>query len=502
MTKLMDDGKRIRSRPTDKGMPVVEIGRADGLVLRVAGQGIFEVHTLPADKELIIGRTEDADICIDDVRLSRRHARLCTGPPLSIEDLNSANGTQVGARTLIPGEVVEFSPGEVLTLGSVMLVVQRGFGSAPPDAQADRPPSVPRGGADVARAPSVVIRAPAMRQLYELVDRVAASSISVLLLGETGVGKEVMADAIHRRSPRVSKPFLQLNCGAMSETLMESELFGHEKGAFTGAFQAKPGLIETADGGTVFLDELGELPPSLQVKLLRVLEERRVTRVGGLRPRAIDVRFVSATNRNLEYEVERNAFRRDLFFRLNGISLTIPPLREREEEIEELARAFVVHAAAKLGRLTPPRLTPDAVERLKAHRWPGNIRELKNVAERAALLCAGDTIAPEDLLLEGSTTTTRFARPTPLLPRETAPEGMSRHQEYEDSAADALPLSQSPATLRNDLELVERRRIMKALDQCAGNQTQAARLLGISRGTLVSRLEQYGVPRPRSRKGP
>jgi two-component system, NtrC family, response regulator AtoC len=250
----------------------------------------------------------------------------------------------------------------------------------------------------------------------------------VLLLGETGVGKEVMAEAIHRRSPRAARPFVRLNCGAMSETLIESELFGHEKGAFTGAIQSKPGLLETAEGGTVFLDELGELPPPLQVKLLRVLEDRQV----------------------------------------NGISITIPPLRQRTEEIPALARSFLGHACSRLGYASAPPLSPEALDRLQRHSWPGNIRELRNALERAAILSAGRTITPEHLFpeaLQGA------PAPGETAPRPVATRPRLRRSDVLDGAADG------PATLRGDLVALERRRIVDALEACGGNQTLAARQL-------------------------
>ena len=305
-----------------------------------------------------------------------------------------------------------------------------------------------------------------MARLDALVARVAPGNINVLLLGETGVGKEVLAERVHRLSPRASRPLLKLHCAALSESLLESELFGHERGAFTGALKTKPGLLETADGGSVFLDEIGELPASIQVKLLRVIEERKVLRVGALTPTAIDVRFIAATNRNLEAEVARGAFRQDLYYRLNGISLVIPPLRERAGEIVPLAEHFIREACRHGGRAAPA-LSPAAQALLRSRDWPGNIRELRNVCERAVLLCTGDAIAPEHLSLSA--------------PPPSSPQPPTRAPEA------AL----SPAQQRQRDEVVD------ALARCAGNQSRAAKLLGISRKTLVARLDAFGLPRPR-----
>jgi transcriptional regulator with GAF, ATPase, and Fis domain len=348
--------------------------------------------------------------------------------------------------------------------------------------------------------------ASAMDGLRELVSCVAASTISVLIMGETGVGKEVLAETVHRQSQRAEAAFLRLNCAALSESLLESELFGHERGAFTGAVSQKRGLLETADGGTVFLDEVGELPLSMQAKLLRVVEERVVTRVGGLERRALDVRFVSATNRDLEAEVARGGFRQDLFFRLNGITLVIPPLRERVDEIEALCESFV--AAASRGRSRRPRLAPEALALLQAYSWPGNIRELRNVIDRATLLCGDGDITPRHLPLEkmNAPVTARAPARSAAPPVLHPPSGAPSRSPFAGSegTTDAWPaLRDAPPSgkLSVEIEALERQRILDALERCLWNQTKAAQLLGMTRGLLMARLDAYGIARPRKGKG-
>ena len=315
----------------------------------------------------------------------------------------------------------------------------------------------------------VVVADDRMTALHKLVARVAAADISVLLQGETGVGKEVIAELIHRQSARADKPFLKLNCAALSETLLESELFGHEKGAFTGAVQAKPGLLEVAEGGLVFLDEIGELLLATQAKLLRVLDERKLMRVGGLSPRPIDVRIVSATNRDLDAEVQRGTFRRDLLYRLNAMSIIIPPLRERPNEIAPLVRRFLHTFSDKLGR-SPPRISDRALAMLRAYSWPGNVRELRNVIERALVVSSSDVLDVDDL-----------------------PQDKMR------SAFSSTPALQFHATAARELAATERQQILEALEACGGNQTNAAKLLGIARRTLINKLDKLAVPRPRKR---
>jgi transcriptional regulator with PAS, ATPase and Fis domain len=331
---------------------------------------------------------------------------------------------------------------------------------------------------------SAIISDRRMQDLYRLAERIAAGDISVLVLGETGVGKEVLAERIHRMSPRATKPYLKLNCAAFTETLLESELFGHERGAFTGAVANKRGLLETAEGGTVFLDEVGEMPLSLQVKLLRIIEERLVLPVGGLKPRPIDVRFVAATNRDLEVESTRGTFRSDLFFRLSGATLVIPPLRERTAEIEGLACAFVTQAARRLNQDPQPALTSEALAALLRYDWPGNIRELRNVIERAVLLCAGDPITPAHLPIDRMRSSSLSTQHRPA------------NLEVGDSTARVIVGASRGVPVSDD----EKTRIVEALEKSRGNQKLAAEMLGISRRTLLNKLDRFGISGPRKQR--
>jgi DNA-binding NtrC family response regulator len=356
----------------------------------------------------------------------------------------------------------------------------------------------------------MIVADPVMLSLYRLVERIASSDISVLILGETGVGKEVFAGAVHRSSPRASGPFVQLNCAALSETLLESELFGHEKGAFTGAVAAKAGLLESANGGTVLLDEIGDMPMTVQAKLLRVLEERRVRRLGSVKPRSIDVRFLAATNRDLELDEMR--FRRDLYFRLNGVTVMIPPLRERISEIEPLARSIATRAAAQNSRPTPE-FTPEAIELLCAYSWPGNVRELRNIVERAVLLSDGAPIAREHLPAEkmrgtivatvsrgparGTQERRSGSHPVATPPPDLAP-GPAPTPPPEPPSLDPSPPAAPPRYAGKGPD--EMQRILAALERARGNQTKAAELLGISRRTLINRLDEYGFARPRKKR--
>jgi DNA-binding NtrC family response regulator len=434
---------------------------------------------LPASGTITIGRGDHSALRIDDPSVSRNHAVLRVGDTLVVEDLGSANGTLVrskagagssasetlNVRHLLKREA-KLSVGDSILFGTTSVVVRHKPKVDVPDLT----------GAN----PGVLIREPAMRAIYEQAALAARSPLNVLVLGETGVGKEMLAKAIHVHSRRAAGPFLGFNCAALTDSLQESELFGYEKGAFTGAQQARAGLFEAANGGTVFLDEVGELAAGTQAKLLRVLEQRTVMRLGSTRERPVDVRFVAATNRDLETESTAGHFRLDLFFRLNGISLLIPPLRERPQEIDAFAQLFLVAASREIERPSPPMLAPTTMEILRRYRWPGNVRELRNAIGRAVVLCLGDAVLPEHL--------------PPSLVKAVEAQAPA----VAPAAPQARPDNDGP-TLQSEVGALEKAKIIDTLERCAGNQTRAAQMLGISRGMLIARLNAFGITRPRKR---
>jgi transcriptional regulator with GAF, ATPase, and Fis domain len=439
---------------------------------------------LRAGASVTIGRSAECEVRIDHSSVSRRHARLHVGESIAVEDLGSANGTSVGGTRLAPGSTVEWVPGEIVLIGAATLFLQSASGP--------RDDLVP-----IASAHSSYLPWPStgpMERIARVLGLVAPGDITVLLLGETGVGKELAAETVHRLSRRVDRPFVRINCAALPESLLESELFGYERGAFTGADRTKPGLLEGADRGTVFLDEIGEMPLPTQAKLLRVLESREVTRLGALTPKRIDIRFVAATNRDLGEQVGHGAFRKDLLFRLSGMPVYIPPLRERRDEILPLARRFATETSERLAR-PGKELTPRAVHSLETHDWPGNVRELRNVMERAVLLAEAGPIDAEHLALDTPMAMGSFGGP----PMPTAA-----------TSAMSAPLSQPPPpsdssggsgdlNLRRAMSDFERDQIVRALDAAGGNQTRAAELLGISRRALVAKLGEYGLTRKKLR---
>jgi len=436
------------TRPTQGDDSPVDDAPDDGLLM-VAGEGILTMFPLARD-EVVIGRDPSCDVVIDHATLSRRHAVLRLGPPATVEDLGSKNGTRVARKLLERGERAHLPVGESFHIGRFALVVIR----------------APRSRSLSMRAPGDALRVldPTEAGATPLVHDIAASGVNALILGETGVGKEVLAETLHALSGRKGA-FVQINCAAVAPALFESELFGHEKGAFTDAAQARAGLLEAAHRGTVLLDEVGELPPQAQAKLLRAIETKEVVRVGAVKPLPIDVRFVAATNRDLTGDVGRGLFRADLYFRLDGVTLVIPPLRERRRQVARLALEFLRQAHEKQASRAPLRIAPDLLPRLEAHDWPGNVRELKAAVERALLLARGDEIG-------------------------------ARHLTLAATGAPARRVEPAAAPLTSDEER-ERDRIVEALDACAGNQTRAAKRLGVSRATLVNKLALYRIPRPR-----
>jgi two-component system, NtrC family, response regulator PilR len=304
----------------------------------------------------------------------------------------------------------------------------------------------------------LIARSPAMCDVFSLARKVAATDATVLLRGASGTGKSALARAIHLASPRRGRPYLQINCAALPDTLLESELFGHEKGAFTGAVRRKEGLLSVADGGTLFLDEIGDLSPAIQLKLLQVLEQRSFIPVGGVELARVDVRIIAATHRPLERAMEEGDFRRDLYYRINVFPIVIPPLRERREEIPLLVERFL-----KRKGVDPDRVTPEAMARLLDHPLPGNVRELENILERAVIV-AGDAPIGADAI------------PPPIA---TDAEKSARGMEIPDGGL--------------VLEELEKDLILKALEKAGGNKSRAAALLGLTRRTLYSRMERYGL---------
>jgi two-component system, NtrC family, response regulator AtoC len=576
----------MRAMPRAAGDSTVTLAPEAGRYeLLVAGDGESRKIPLKKEQELVIGRAEDADVCLVGESVSRRHAILrVQAEQFTLEDLGSSNGTTLRGEPAPAHRAVPVALGESFMLGDFVLLVRavrsrakvrhiwnqesfearvaeqcersRESGGEPffllqvrfvskrgtdpsqliaaelngsdvlarldtnvwavllvddsaADAQdlaarlesaiesaggeggvrllaypqdgtsanaliADAEPSATPVGGEPGKL-EVTLRSPAMLELWREMEAVARGDINVLILGETGVGKDVLAQRVHASSPRRDRPFLRLNCAALAESLLETELFGHEKGAFTGALRRKPGLLESAEGGSVFLDEIGELPQRLQAKLLQVIENREILSVGSVKPKSIDVRFIAATNRDLEAEALSGCFRRDLYYRLAGYTALVPSLRERREDILPLAQGFLRRASA--GRSTPTRIRDDAAVQLLDYAWPGNVRELRNIIERAVVLSEGRSIGPEHLPLEKM-------RSMVLVGGRSAASG-------------ALDTSEADLASLTPEERAERQRIQDALAQCAGNQSMAAELLGISRSTLVNRLKLYRLRRPR-----
>ena len=369
----------------------------------------------------------------------------------------------VGAAGGVASFGVAVAPADGTTVDAVISEARAALrGARPGEVMASAPPAADDGV-------DALVLDPAMKRLYEMLGRIAATPMTVLVYGETGVGKELVAETVHRKSARREHPLIKLNCASLPENLLESELFGHERGAFTGAERRKVGFFEAASGGTLFLDEIGEMPTALQAKLLRVLERKVVTRVGGTAEIPVDVRVIAATNRDLESEVREGRFREDLFFRIAGFTVVVPPLRDRPSEIVPLAERFAARFAKELGRPVPV-LADDARAALASHDWPGNVRELKNAIDRALVLATGGVITAIDL-----------------------PEKVVDARRRVAGGGAVASASASAPSVRDQLADVERAAIVAALDACGGNQTHAAKQLGLSRRALIYKMERHGL---------
>ena len=563
---LVDGNEEALATELDSGGIDADVGAlAPDHVYLIVQQGEQrKVLELSDESEVVIGRGEETEIVVDEVKVSRAHAKIKRrGPFLLVEDLDSTNGTRLNGltlrgseRRLLGGDLIRvgtteitvaasagagihgsqvtsrlalelqriFSAGNNATLvridmpgdessaegiarmasalNAVAVVEERAEGQyaallevteahKAKNVMAELSQLVP--GAQLATATSpddgttidrlwrtvgrnlsdedpvslpqgVTVADPAMMKVFRVAKRVAKTDTTVLVIGETGVGKEVLAEQLHRHSQRGAKPYVRLNCASLPETLLSSELFGHEKGAFTGADRRKIGYFEAANGGTLLLDEIGELSLTMQVKLLRVLENRTVLRLGATEEVAVDVRVICATHRDLQKDVRDGRFREDLYYRVSAFTLQVPPLRDRPAEIALLAELFARQLAERMNT-APPSLSDAAIAALTSHRWPGNVRELRNAVEHAFVMRDGDMIEIDHL-------------PVSIQTPEQA------------SSTDARG-----STVKDKLEQIERASILKALADTGGNQTRAAKNLGMSRRALIYKMAKYDVKR-------
>ena len=437
-----------------------------GQILVRSPTGQEDVHTLGRENSL--GRGTSNSVVIDDPEVSRRQTSIVADPDgtLVATDLGSANGTLLNGRSLVVPTPI--GPGDVLQLGTTEITVL-GEASPPPR------PDLPRGDTTSLRKDAdsgvLVGRSPAMKEVFRLIRKAAESDIPVLIEGETGTGKELVARSIHQSSRRSDGPFIAVNCAAMPESLLESELFGHRRGAFTGATSDRAGLIEAAGGGTLFLDEIGEAPTALQPKLLRALQEGEVIRVGENQPRKVDFRLIAATNRSLLDEVENGAFRADLYYRIATLPMPVPSLRSREGDVEVLADIFLNAAMRRTGKKLDG-FDDEARRAMTGFNWPGNVRELQNEVERAvALADAGERLSVAHLSPKIGAGPMPSEGPTTAIAGDT-PE--------------------SPQ-LRGRTDEFERQEIVAALERNGGTKTQAARELGITRQGLLKKMRRLGM---------
>ncbi len=456
-----------------------------GLFIRQGpGSGSF-LPLEAGESPYVLGRSPEATIRLEGEGVSRRHAEIAYARGRwMVRDLGSRNGTFVNS---LPVRESELSPRDVIVLGTIeLLVVLREPGTEPP-----RTPNCEdaSGTLPLALTPLVglVGESGSMQAVRDAIRRVAPLDVTVVLRGESGTGKELVARAIHAASTRRAGPFVTVNCAAIPEALVDSELFGHERGAFTGATSERMGRFEEVSGGTLFLDEVGDLPLAVQASLLRVLEDGILRRVGGKKDLRVDVRVVAATHRDLERAVRRGGFRNDLYHRLNVFEIAIPPLRDRVEDLPLLAAHFFSGISATIG-CAPLRLSDEAMALLRSHPWPGNVRELRNVLERAAISARSAVIGPGDIQL--------------------APLSLAIG-ESEDQDADSIPAASGSAfgsrtgaspprgeSLPEHLTQRERDIVRAALEASHWNQSEAARRLGVSESKIRKCIRQYGIERP------
>ncbi|NIL99420.1 MAG: response regulator [Acidobacteria bacterium] len=430
------------------------VRRVLGTLLDQAGWSTTRAES--GEQALDLVRAQDPDLVITDLKmpgmdgmelLSRIRASFPEIPVVML----TAHGTVTNAVEAMKRGAHDFIT-KPFDRDDVLALVNKALGQAVSGRAEFRGPLVP------GERCGIVGRSSAIEELRKTIEKIAPTPATVLIRGETGTGKELVVEALHQLSKRKDKPLVKINCGALPENLVEAELFGHEKGAFTGAERAKPGRFELADGGTLFLDEIGELPAAMQVKLLRVLQDRMVDRVGGTEPKQVDVRLLAATNRDLDSEVAAGNFREDLLYRLKVVELVVPPLRERLSDIPDLVECFAERHAERLER-PRPEVGLDALNALMARPWPGNVRELENAVERAVLLGDGESLGPADFGLV-------------------------------DDAASKAPASTLKEASRVAAAQTERRMILAALDLTDGNITRAAERLGLSRRGLQLKMKE------------
>ena len=428
--------------------------------------GYSAVSASSVDEAIDLVRSQDPDLVLTDLRMPGTDGmellrRLREGFPEIPVVMLTAHGSVETAVEAMKRGAFDFLT-KPFEKAQVLEVVGKALG------QAERSRHEFQGPAAAGASCGFAGSSEALGKLCRMIEKVAPSPSTILITGETGTGKELVAEALHQGSLRPDGPMVRINCGALPENLVEAELFGYERGAFTGADRAKPGRFELADGGTLFLDEIGELPPAMQVKLLRVLQDGVIDRVGGVAPRTVDVRLLAATQRDLERSVQEGSFRQDLLYRLRVVELHVPPLRERAGDVPELAAFFLEKQSRRLGR-EPASISPEAMALLESHSWPGNVRELQNAVERALLL-GGATLEPADFGLG---------------PAAEAPAGSSDLKEAARAAA----------------EVVERRMIRAALQTTGGNVTRAAERLGLSRRGLQLKMKELGLRAPGQDEG-